>query len=507
MPSPAAIFIPTGPPLSRGRAPTAPLRSRILLIDADQSYRQTCKIVLEGFGHDVTPAESVHKGLLLAADEAFDLIVMDLSFVELPAMDLLGFIKNKLDPQRAKEIRSRFQGVEADSLNEETPVITLSAMRIDELERQARRLGAVETLLKGGDNNQLREAVQKALESRQSFAAARREQPLSPFLGENQAFKKILDFIDKIAESDNPVLITGESGVGKEVVAKLIWQKSSRRQNVFRVCNCTGVTKDMVEDTLFGHAKYAFTGAARERKGVLRSAQGGTVFLDEIAETTMEFQAKLLRAIQFGEIQTVGTDQVDYVDVRFLAATNRNLDKEIENARFRHDLFYRFTFTLEIPSLRDRVEDLPKLAAHIMEGAALKNKKKVPAFSDEAMRAICEYGWPGNIRQLQNALEYAIVMARGGVIGKDDLPDYVFRKTVASSMPKSIAEAESDAIVEALQFVKGVRTKAASILGIAPKTLRDKIDRYNLNSLFPVGADSAGDDDRKDDEPGPDEPK
>ena len=467
-------------------------------------------MVLEGFGFSVSAAESARKGMAMAAEDDYDLIVMDLQFVDMPALDLLGFIRGRLEPKRLKEIRSRFPEIEDDSLNVDTPVITLAALHIEELEKGARRLGAGTCLLKGGDNIDLKEAVDKALEAREdarAAAPARADAALSPFLGENQAFKRMLDLIDKIAESDNPVLITGESGVGKEIVAKLIWRKSLRRESVFRVCNCTGVTKDMVEDTLFGHAKYAFTGAARERKGILRSAQGGTVFLDEIAETTMEFQAKLLRAIQFGEIQTVGTDQVDYVDVRFLAATNRDLDKEIRDKSFRHDLFYRFTFTLEVPSLRERVDDLPKLAAHILGSVAGRHKRKPPEISEEAMRAICAYGWPGNIRQLENALEYAIVMAKGdGVVDKDDLPEYVLRRAVSSFMPKSIAEAESDAIVEAMQFVKGVRTKAASILGIAPKTLRDKLERYNLTNLFPSTSETAADEDRKDDEaPQPEE--
>jgi DNA-binding NtrC family response regulator len=461
---------------------------------------------LEGFGYSVTLAESARQGLALASEDEFDLIAMDLKFVEMPALDLLGFIRDKLEPRRLKDLRARFPEIEEPSQNADTPVITLAAMRIEELDQEARRLGVSASLLKAGDNNALKEAVEAALESRQARAPARRDSSAAPFLGENQAFKRILDFIDKIAESDNPVLITGESGVGKEIVAKLIWQKSLRRNNVFRVCNCTGVTKDMVEDTLFGHAKYAFTGAARERKGILRSAQGGTVFLDEIAETTLEFQAKLLRAIQFGEIQTVGTDQVDYADVRFLAATNRDLDREIHDKSFRHDLFYRFTFTVEIPSLRERVDDLPKLAAHLLSAVSSRGKRKPPALSDEALKAICDYAWPGNIRQLENALEYAAVMAKGGVVAKDDLPDYVFRRQASSSQPKSIAEAESDAIIEAMQFAKGVRVKAAGILGIAAKTLRDKLERYNLNQLFPSGGESAAEDERKDEDRKDDDP-
>jgi DNA-binding NtrC family response regulator len=481
------------------------MKPKILIIDTDESFRSTGVIVLSGYDYEVDSADSVPAALAAVSERQFDLILLDLRFVEVTPQEILAFIRNDMEPSTAERIRSLYPRFRGDSVNEDTPVVVMSPMRADDKERQFRSQKKVDWIIKGLDNQALRETVQRNLEVSPTFVAAREATTISPFLGQNQAFKKVLDFIDKISESDNPVLITGESGVGKEIVAKLIWQKSARRQNVWRVCNCTGVTKDMVEDTLFGHAKYAFTGAARERKGILRSAQGGTVFLDEIAETTQEFQAKLLRAIQFGEIQTVGTDQVDYVDVRFLAATNRNLDKEIQEGRFRHDLFYRFTFILEIPSLRERVDDLPRLAAHILEGAAVKNRKPVPSIGDEAMRAICDYSWPGNIRQLQNALEYAIVMARGPVVLREDLPDYVFRRIATTNLPKSIAEAESEAIVEALQFVKGVRTKAAGILGIAPKTLRDKIDRYNLGALFPVGSEPAQEDERREDEPAEDQ--
>ena len=472
------------------------MSAKILLIDADRSYRQTCKIVLEGFGHEVTAAESARKGMILAAEDAFDLIVMDLSFVDQPALDVLGFIKNKLDPQRFKEIQrlrefqAHFPEGDAESQNQDAPVITLTALRIEEIERQAIRLGASECLLKGGDNDELKSAIAKALESRKSLLEQRGETFISPFLGENPAFKKVLDFIDKIADSQSPVLITGESGVGKEIVARLIWQRSSRVKEPLGIFKCTGVTKEMIDDALFGHVKYAFTGAARDRKGLLRASDKGTLFLDEIGETSLEFQSKLLRAIQFGDVQTVGTDKTEKVDVRFLAATNRDIEKEIAAGNFRLDLFYRFTFTVEVPSLRDRAEDIPKMAAFLLEAVAKRNKRDAPALGEDALAALAEYHWPGNIRQLETVLEYGLVMSSGGSISKEDLPDYIFRKAQTSSVPKSIATAETEAIIEALQYVKGVRTKAASILGIATKTLRDKIDRYNLNHLFPVGAEA-----------------
>jgi two-component system response regulator HydG len=459
----------------------------ILLIDGDQNYRQTCKIVLQGYGFEVVTAETGLRGAFLSTESSYDLILMDLKFAEIPALELLSFIKWKLDRKKNAEFKKRYGDLTEDSRNRDTPVVILTALSIGEDVERAREAGAEDVLLKGVDNNVLKLKIQEAINN----SKLRREKEVASteglFVSEDVVFKKILAFIDKIADSNKPVLITGESGVGKEVIARLIWQKSCRHQNVFRVCNCTGVTKEMVEDTLFGHTKGAFTGATSERKGLLKSAQGGTVFLDEIAETGMEFQAKLLRALQFGEIQTVGSDIVDYVDVRFLAATNRDLEKEIAQSRFRHDLYYRFTFTIHIPPLRERVCDLPRLTAYLLEKAAKENQKPTPTVSEEAMRVICAYSWPGNIRQLQNALEYASVMASGREIVKDDLPDYISGTTVPIYQPKSLDEVEKQAIIEALRYTSWVKTRASKILDITPKTLRDKLDKYKLVQPTPLG--------------------
>ncbi|MDR2456526.1 MAG: sigma-54 dependent transcriptional regulator [Deltaproteobacteria bacterium] len=475
------------------------MNPKILVIDADLQYRSTFRILLENDGYQVTASATAKEALSLASEEEFDLIVLDMKLVELPSLDVLGFIKNNLVPERRKAVQRLLGDNEAAPYSDDVPVIAVDSMRSEEIESRAMRLGAFKFIVKGGDNKELKAAVQKALESRKARAESRYDKFVKPFLGENSAFNKVLDLVDKIADSSSPVLITGESGVGKEIVAQLIYQKSPRSDNSLVVFNCTGVTKDMIDDALFGHVKNAFTGAARERKGILRASDKGTIFLDEIGETTIDFQAKLLRAIQFGEVQTVGTDKISTVDVRFLAATNRDVEKEIEAGRFRLDLFYRFPFVVEVPSLRERSEDIPKLAVHLLKDLAKRNQKKeAPAISEEVMRILCEHPWPGNIRQLENVLEYGLVMAKGGVILREHLPDYIFRKPSSSGLPKSIAEAESGAIIEALHYVKGVRTKAATLLGIAPKTLRDKIDRYNLNHLFPVGAESGQEDSKED---------
>ncbi|MDR1658078.1 MAG: sigma-54 dependent transcriptional regulator [Deltaproteobacteria bacterium] len=470
------------------------MKSVILLIDCDRNYRQTCKIVLQGFGFEVVTAETGLRGAILATENSYDLIMMDLRFAEIPALELLAFIKCKSDRKKTAEIKKRCGDLTSDSLNRNTPVIILTALKTDEESELARQSGAVEVLLKGVDNDVLKLKIEQAIAESATSVSYPHELGDGIFLGDNPVYKKILNFIDKIAESNKPVLITGESGVGKEVIARLIWQKSSRGENVFRVCNCTGVTKEMVEDTLFGHTKGAFTGATSERKGLLKSAQGGTVFLDEIAETGLDFQAKLLRALQFGEIQTVGSDVVEYVNVRFLAATNRDLAKEIVQSRFRHDLYYRFTFTIHVPPLRERVDDLPRLASYLLTKAAVENLKPVQVISDEAMKAICAYTWPGNIRQLQNALEYSSVMAAGSEIGKDDLPDYISGVPRADYQPQSLEEIEKQAILDTLRYTAWVKTKAAKILEITPKTLRDKLEKYKVVQPVPVGKEEVKED-------------
>jgi two-component system response regulator HydG len=460
----------------------------ILLVDDDLEHRDAYTIILKGWGYDVALAKDGIQAAMLACKRKFDLILMDVRMDGLDGLETLAFIKKD-------ELADDVAEIKGSSLNKDTPVIMLTGFGTVGDAVQAMKDGAYDFLIKAElDNDVLKLKLDNALDHHRL-----KEQKQAGLIGDmnfiagrSQAFAKVLETVNKIASNDSSVLITGESGVGKEVVARLIWQKSRRKDKVFATCNCTAVSKETVEDTLFGHRKGAFTGATSDRQGILRSADGGTVFLDEIAETSAEFQTKLLRTLQEGEIQPLGSDKVDKVDLRFLAATNKELEEEIARKRFREDLFYRFTFQVRIPPLRERPEDLVDLAGYYVNRYALNNAKKVSGISPKAISAMMAYPWPGNVRELQNAMEWAVIMMDGEELAERDLPQRVTQtggaaaqKAQGERTPISLDEAERRAVEEALEFTGGVKEKAAKILGMTRKTLLSKIRKHNLLKFLP----------------------
>jgi two-component system response regulator HydG len=470
----------------------------ILLVDDDLEHRDAYTIILKGWGYEVTLAKDGIQAAIMASRRKFDLILMDVRMDGLDGLEALAFIKNG-------ELSISIPEVKGDSLNLQTPVIMLTGFGTVGDAVQAMKDGAYDFLIKAElDNDVLKLKLENALDhhrlQEQKQAGLIGEPNL--IVGRSQVFQKVLETIDKIAANDSSVLITGESGVGKEVIARLIWQKSRRKDRAFATCNCTAVSKETVEDTLFGHRKGAFTGAVGDRQGILKSADGGTVFLDEIAETTQEFQTKLLRTLQEGEIQPLGSDRVDKVDIRFLAATNKDLEKEIVDKRFREDLFYRFTFHVRIPSLRERPEDLPDLANYYLNRFALNNGRSVSGLSPKALSAIMAYHWPGNVRELQNAMEWAVIMMDGQELTERDLPQRVTQSSAAPGVkpegdrsPLSLDEAERKAVEEALEYTGGVKEKASKILGMTRKTLLSKIRKHNLVKFMPSNEEDTEEED------------
>ncbi|MDE7064838.1 MAG: sigma 54-interacting transcriptional regulator, partial [Desulfovibrionaceae bacterium] len=314
--------------------------------------------------------------------------------------------------------------------NPALPVILMTAYSSVETAVEALRLGAHDYLIKPLDFDLLRHTLERALEhSRLSVENRELRRQLTDasagpgILGRSKAMRDMLQILATVAPTEATVLITGESGTGKELVARALHAGSARAEKPLVTVNCAALAENLLESELFGHEKGSFTGAERRREGRFSQAHGGTLFLDEIGEMPLQLQAKLLRALQEGEVQRVGSDAPITVDVRVLAATNRDLRVEVAERRFREDLYFRLNvITMEVPPLRARAEDIPLLAAHFMERFAARNRKALKGFSAQAMDVLLRYAWPGNVRELENAVERAVILSTGDVITERELP-------------------------------------------------------------------------------------
>ncbi|MDR0549543.1 MAG: sigma-54 dependent transcriptional regulator [Deltaproteobacteria bacterium] len=439
----------------------------ILIVDDDREHLFMLKTVLGDWGYANKTAVNGAEAVRLARDQRFLLILMD---VRMGVMDGLAALSS----------------IKKEGLNTETPIIIMTAFSRVSDAVTALKAGAYDYLTKPLDLDVVKLTMDRALE----HSRLREEKEAGLFggpnilLGESPAFKKVLDLVELTAPTEATVLITGESGVGKEMVARLIHAKSLRAKAQFIIINCAAVAETLLEAELFGHEKGAFTGAEKRRDGRLKAGSGGTVFLDEIGETSPAFQAKLLRVLQEGEIQPLGSDQIEKVDVRFLAATNRNLVKEVELGRFREDLYWRLNVVaINVPSLRERPEDLPGLANFFIRQYALKNHKTVKGLTQDALNAMTAYHWPGNIRELQNAMERAVILMRGDYLTAKDMPLNLAPTTnhPTEELPLNLDELEKLAVEKALNATKGNKTQAANTLGVTRKTLAAKLRKFGVN--------------------------
>jgi len=365
---------------------------------------------------------------------------------------------------------------------------------------EALKAGAYDYLTKPLDIDLLRLAIERALDHvrlKSENTALRNRLPsgfdLASIVGKSDAMRKLLEQVAMVAPTEATVLITGESGTGKELIAKAIHFNSLRKDGPLVTINCAALTESLLESELFGHEKGAFTGANRRREGHFMKANNGTIFLDEIGEISAPMQAKLLRVIQEREIQRVGSDKLIGVNVRILAATNRDLKEEVEEHRFREDLFYRLNvMVLEVPPLRIRREDIPLLAQHFVGKYADKNRKIIKGFTPDAMDSLVRHDWPGNVRELENAMERAVILATGDYIETNDLPISLssYRGAAISILNNNLdqlpgqvlSEVEKQAIITTLTKTNWNKAKAAQILGITRATLHKKINQYNLVS-------------------------
>jgi len=446
------------------------MNDSILLVDDDESLRRVTEYNLRGAGFEVITAGSGREAVELFSRQAPDLVVTDVQLGDMNGLDLLKQFKND-EP--------------------DVPVIVITAFGSIEMAVQAMHLGAFTFITKPFDRDALRLSCAKALELRKLRHRTKNlVKEVSRLTGAegmetaNSAMRELLKTALRVAGSEATVLITGESGTGKEVLARLIHQHSTRRKESFIAVNCAAIPGTLIESELFGHTKGAFTGAIKNRKGRFQSAHQGTLFLDEIGELQPETQVKLLRALQEKQVEPVGSDRSEAVDVRIIAATNRDLQKDIITERFREDLYYRLSvIPLHLPPLRERREDIPGLVRHFMK------KFDTPpnvTFSEEALQKLHSYHWPGNIRELQNVVERCIILRNSDLITPDEiqLPDYRAKTDLAASLripPEGISleEVEKEMIVEAMRMSNGNRSQAARLLKIPRHVLIYRLEKFD----------------------------
>jgi two component, sigma54 specific, transcriptional regulator, Fis family len=384
--------------------------AHILLVDDESSMRLTLTMLLKQAKHTLAQAGTGAAALEKIENHHFDLVLTDLHLDEVSGLDVLRAAKNN---------------------NPETEVIVLTGYGSVESAVEAMKAGAIDYLTKPIDSEELLLAVERATERQKlkSEVARLRTQveakgrfDAGNIVASSPAMHEILDMVERVAPTDAAVLIQGESGTGKELIARAIHQNSNRKNEAFIPINCGALPENLLESELFGHMKGAFTGAHQNKKGLFEEADGGTLFLDEIGEMSPATQVKLLRVLQDQEVRRVGANTGVKVDVRIVAATNQNLQSNIESGEFREDLYYRLqVIVLHLPPLRERSEEVLPLASHYLQSYAQKFRKPISGFSKEAEKALNEYSWPGNIRELINAIERAAILCRGDVVQPEDL--------------------------------------------------------------------------------------
>jgi two-component system response regulator HydG len=456
-----------------------PVSAQVLVVDDDPAHRLMLTTLLLEWGYRVKEADGGLSAVAKVREEPLDAVIMD---VRMPDMD----------------------GIEATrrihEYNPALPVMILTAFSSVPSAVEALKAGAYDYLTKPLDFDALRLALERALEHthlrtenqelREQLARLR----LPEIIGKSAAMERLVELLALVAPSEATVLITGESGTGKGLVARAIHANSRRSRGPLVEVNCAAIPENLMETELFGHDKGAFTGADKARRGRFAQADGGTIFLDEVGELPLSMQAKLLRVLQDGQIQRVGSDEPIAVNVRILAATNRDLKRMTEEGSFREDLFYRLNVVaVEVPPLRQRKEDIPLLVDHFLRTFAEKNKRAVRGITPRAMDLLLKYDWPGNVRELENVMERAVILLRGEYLTEVELPLHLQRPEPSDSSASeteasphdaalfpslTLAEMERRLIEKVLEETGGNKSEAARRLGITRRTLKLKLKKY-----------------------------
>ncbi len=448
-------------------------KAHILLVDDDLAHRTMLRAHLSADGYEVTEADDGDVGVHLVAEREFDLVLLDLKMKRMGGMEALPLIKEK-KPSLPVLIITAFSSVESavEAMKKGAFDYVTKPIDLGELQIVMARALHFEKLQK--ENDQLKERIGE----RYKF---------SSIIGQSEAMQKVFGTLCMVAPADATVLITGASGTGKELIANAVHQNSPRSEGPFIKLNCAALHENLLESELFGHEKGAFTGASDQRKGRFELAHNGTLFLDEIGDLSLPTQAKILRVLQEGEFERLGGTETIKVDVRLLAATHKNLAKMVETNEFRQDLFFRLNVVpIELPSLKDRPEDVPLLVQHFLELYREKNRKNIRGIDNAAMDRLVGYSWPGNIRELENTMERAVILCLGEQITEQELPVAMRNEPAApGTVPRAgttLKAMERQLIQLTLQQTEGNRTKAAELLGITRQTLQNKIKEYELTS-------------------------
>jgi two-component system response regulator AtoC len=450
---------------------------KVLIIDDDAGLRKSLWLILSDAGYDVVQAEDGEAGLAVAKEQSPELILCD---VRMPKLGGIEFVE-------------AYKALGGTAL-----VMVMTAYGSLDLAMEAMKKGAYDYIPKPFGADEVLLTVRKAEERehlRREVGRLRQEVRADARFGElvvgSPAMRKALEIVMKVAPHDSPVLITGASGTGKELIARMLHRESTRVNRAFVPVNCGGVPEQLLESEFFGFVKGAFTGADRDKEGLFEAADGGTLFLDEVGELPGALQVKLLRALQEGEVRRIGATDTKRVDVRVISATNMDLEEGVERGTFRKDLYYRLAVVpVHLPQLRARREEIPQLAAHLLDRHTQRLHVAVNAIAPEAMEALLAYPWPGNIRELENVIERALVLTDGSVISLDDLPEAVRRPAPEGttltgdgddlSVKRHGARLERHLIQLALDRTGGNKTAAAELLELSPRALRYKIQEYGI---------------------------
>ena len=447
---------------------------QILLVDDDVAHRTMLKVNLTS-DYQILEAEDGDEVLPLLEKSIVDLILLDMKMVRMSGLETLAVLR--------------------DSLYAAIPVIVLTAFSSVEVAVKAMREGAYDYVAKPIDIDELQLVIKRALgfqelqeENKRLHQVLEKRTSFGGIIGSGPAMEELFATLKLVAPSDATVLISGETGTGKELVASALHQESARKKEPFVKVNCAALNENLLESELFGHEEGAFTGAVTRRKGCFEQADGGTLFLDEIGDMSLPTQTKILRVLQEGELNRLGGSETIHVDVRLLAATHKDLQEMIKQGTFRQDLFFRLSVVpVTLPPLRERWSDIPELAALFLERYAVKNRKDLKGFHPEVMRVFMHFSWPGNIRELENTVERAVILCQGEQITLQELPPQILPEEVrpkgqdnVPSATPTLRDMEREMIRATLVENGGNKSKSAKILGIARQTLLNKIKEYGL---------------------------
>ena len=457
------------------------MKPRILVVDDEESIREFLEIMLKKEGYEVTSAEDGAKAKEILTKRAFDMVISDLQMPNVTGIELLKFVRDSYP---------------------DIVFMMITAFGTAENAVEAMKMGAYDYLTKPFKIDEVRINVANALRSKNLEVENRtlkkemqKEYTFQNMVGNSEAMHRIFDLIKRVSQAPTNVLITGESGTGKEVIAKAIHFNGPLKDKPFVTINCGAIPEQLMESEMFGHKKGSFTSAVADKEGLFEVADGGSLFLDEIGELPVTIQVKLLRAIQERVIRRVGATDDIKVDVRIIAATNRNLEEMVKNGTFRQDLYYRLNvINIRSPALRERKDDIPLLAVHFLKKYNDRLNKTVGGISAEAMETLKKYEYPGNVRELENIIERTVALESGATILPESLPPFVntpVGRKLASSheieigaegveLDKIMGQIEKELIVKAIHSAGGVKKKAAKLLHITFRSMRYRVEKYNL---------------------------